>query len=270
MIDAIEKARGFIRGRDGRVPECVVVLGSGLGAVASAADSPTTIDYREIPGFAASTVEGHAGRLVIGEVSGRVCAFMQGRLHSYEGLTQAEVVFPLRVLLGLGACRVLLTNAAGGLNAGFSPGDLMIITDHMNVTGASPLTGTNQGALGPRFPDMNQVYTMRLRDVALQAARTVGITLREGVYAGVNGPAYETPAEVRMLRSLGADAVGMSTVPEAIAARHMGAEVLGISCIANLAAGMHTRTLDHNEVQRVASQAGERFGTLVREIIRIL
>jgi len=263
----IERARRFIRAKDSRRPEVVLVLGSGLGFLGDETAEATRIDYRKIPGFPISTVEGHAGRLVIGKLSGRICAIMQGRFHHYEGYSLAEVAFPLRVLLGLGEKNLVITNAAGGINTGFVPGDLMIISDHINLMTDNPLVGQNDASLGPRFPDMSEAYDPSLRALALEVASAQGIRLKEGVYGAMGGPSYETPAEIRMLRLLGADAVGMSTVPEVIAACHMGARVLGISCITNMAAGILKRKLDHAEVTETAERVKEKFGKLVKGVI---
>lgn len=267
-ITPIEKARAFIRKRDDRRPSAVVVLGSGLGFLGDEAKDATHIDYGKIPGFPVSTVEGHKGRLVIGTLSGRVCAIMQGRFHHYEGYSLAEVAFPLRVLLGLGEKKLVITNAAGGINTGFSPGDLMLITDHINLMTDNPLVGANDPSLGPRFPDMSESYDPAYRALALAVGKQQGVGLKEGVYGAMGGPSYETPAEIRMLRLLGADAVGMSTVPEVIAANHMGARTLGISCITNMGSGILNRKLDHAEVTETANRVKVKFGTLVKGIIK--
>jgi purine-nucleoside phosphorylase len=266
-ITPIEKARRFIRAKDGRRPDAVVVLGSGLGFLGDEAKDATRIPYGKIPGFPVSTVEGHAGRLVIGKLAGRVCAIMQGRFHHYEGYTLAEVAFPLRALLGLGEKNLVITNAAGGINTGFTPGDLMIISDHINLMTDNPLVGPNDPELGPRFPDMSESYDPALRALAFRVSGELGIPVKEGVYGAMGGPSYETPAEIRMLRLLGADAVGMSTVPEVIAANHMGARILGISCITNMGSGILHRKLDHAEVTETAERVKVKFGRLVKGII---
>ena len=263
----LERARRFIRGKDDRRPEVVVVLGSGLGFIGDEAQDATYVEYGKIPGFPVSTVEGHKGRLVIGTLAGRVCAIMQGRFHHYEGYSLAEVAFPLRALLGLGERNLIITNAAGGINTGFVPGDLMLIADHINLMTDNPLVGPNDPSLGPRFPDMTEAYDPAFRALARAIGRKQGIGLKEGVYGAMGGPSYETPAEIRMLRLLGADAVGMSTVPEVIAASHMGARILGISCITNMGSGILPRKLDHAEVTETAERVKVKFGTLVKAII---
>jgi purine-nucleoside phosphorylase len=246
-----------------------VVLGSGLGPLADEvlAEGGSAIEYEAIPHFPRSSVEGHKGRLVRGTLDGVPALFMQGRVHGYEGYTAAEVAFPIRVLKALGVKRLLLTNAAGGCGEGMVPGTLMLISDHLNLTGANPLTGHNDDRLGPRFPDMSSTYTPALRAMAKEVAKSLDVALAEGVYAGLNGPTYETPAEIRMLQTLGAHAVGMSTVFEAIAAAHGGVDVVGISCITNLAAGIGTEPLSHDEVKETAARVHDAFSRLVRAII---
>jgi purine-nucleoside phosphorylase len=242
-----------------------VVLGSGLGAVADQvlAQGGTAVDYGAIPHFPVSSVEGHKGRLVFGRVDGVPVLLMQGRVHRYEGYPASSVVFPVRVLHALGVRRLIVTNAAGGLGDGFAAGDLMLIEDHLNLTGDNPLVGRNDARFGPRFPDMSDAYTARLRGVALEVAAAQGLRLQRGVYAGLLGPSYETPAEIRMLRTLGAHAVGMSTVHEVIAASHLGVEVLGLSCITNLAAGISPVKLSHDEVKETATRVEQAFSRLV-------
>jgi purine-nucleoside phosphorylase len=243
----------------------VVVLGSGLGEFANVLSNADIIEYASIPHFQSSTVQGHAGRLVIGEIApGFVIACMQGRFHYYEGHGMNQVVFPLRVLRQLAAEFLLVTNAAGGIQPDLTPGTLMLIEDHLNLMGDNPLKGVNHDFLGVRFPDMSEAYHPELRSMALSVAATNGIVLKTGVYAGLSGPMYETPAEIRMLRTLGADAVGMSTVPEVIAANHMGMKVLGISCITNQAAGLSSQKLNHQEVMETAEQAKQNFVTLIQ------
>jgi purine-nucleoside phosphorylase len=242
-----------------------VVLGSGLGAVADQVLSGGghVVDYGAIPHFPVSSVEGHKGRLVHGVVDGVSVLLMQGRVHRYEGYPASSVVFPVRVLHALGVRRLVVTNAAGGLGDGFAAGDLMLIDDHLNLTGDNPLVGKNDARFGPRFPDMSDAYTTRLRQVALDVAAAQGLSLKRGVYAGLLGPSYETPAEIRMLRTLGAQAVGMSTVHEVIAASHLGVEVLGLSCITNLAAGLSPVKLSHDEVKETATRVEQAFSKLV-------
>ncbi len=242
-----------------------VVLGSGLGAVADGvlAQGGQVLDYGAIPHFPVSSVEGHKGRLVLGVVDGVSVLLMQGRVHRYEGYPASSVVFPVRVLHALGVQKLIVTNAAGGLGDGFSAGDLMLIEDHINLTGDNPLVGGNDSRFGPRFPDMSDAYTARLRDVALAVASAQGVRLQRGVYAGLKGPSYETPAEIRMLRTLGAHAVGMSTVHEVIAASHLSMEVLGLSCITNLAAGLSAHKLSHDEVKETATRVEQAFSRLV-------
>ena len=242
--DAIEA----IRSKTTVTPEIGVILGSGLGSIADQVENPVIIPYTDIPHFHGTSIEGHAGRMIIGRFQGVPAVFLQGRFHVYEGYPMEEVVFPTRTICGLGIQTLVLTNAAGGVNTRFRPGDLMMITDHINLMGDNPLKGPNIAQLGPRFPDLTEAYSRRCLDVALLAAEECGIQLHQGVYAGVLGPTYETPAEVRMLRILGADAVGMSTVPESIAANHLGVQVVGISCITNLAAGLAQQKLTHQEV----------------------
>ncbi len=248
-------------------PRVGLVLGSGLGSFADTLSERVTVDYHEIPGFVGSTVVGHAGRLVYG-LAGKIPVLaMQGRVHFYEGHTLDQVVFPIRTLITLGCKTLVLTNAAGGIELGMSAGELVLIRDHLNLMGQSPLLGPNDDVLGPRFPDMTNAYDRGLRELAKKAGRAIGLQLREGVYAGLSGPAYETPAEVKMLRTLGADLAGMSTVPEVIAARHMGARVLGISCVTNLAAGILDQPLSHDEVTETATRVRGQFEQLLRGIL---
>jgi len=257
-----------VRDRDKRIPTVGLVLGSGLGAFADRLQKPVAIEYRDIPHFPVSSVEGHAGRLVVGELHGKVIAAMQGRVHHYEGHDLVKVTYPTRALVLLGCKTLILTNAAGGVNPKYMPGELVVIGDHLNLFGASPLRGDNDERLGPRFPDMTYAYAPELRDLARRAGIAIGVTLREGVYAGMTGPQYETPSEVRMLRILGADLTGMSTVPETIVANHMGARVLGISCVTNMAAGITGAKLSHEEVTKTAARARVTFERLLDEILK--
>lgn len=271
----LDEASSVIKSREQRVPDIALVLGSGLGAYAQTLANATTIPYTEIPHMPAVSIPGHAGRLVVGELPGMpegtrppVVAALAGRVHFYEGYSPEDVVFPVRLLIALGARVVVLTNAAGAVSPTLRPGDLVAITDHLNLQGRNPLLGPNDDTLGSRFPDMTRVYDPELRALALAAGERAGSPLREGIYAAMAGPSYETPAEVRMLRALGADLVGMSTVPEAIAARHMGARVLGISCVTNLAAGVSPVPLSHAEVEATAGAARERFARVVDGTLR--
>lgn len=266
----VENAAKFIRSRSSVKPSVGLILGSGLGVLGDEIEEGHRIRYEEIPDFPVSTVEGHAGRLVLGELEGKAVVVMQGRFHYYEGYPMDQVVFPVWVMRRLGVETLLVTNAAGGVNTSFSPGDLMLITDHIKFFTDSPLRGPNLEDLGPRFNDMSDAYTARLRALAWKAAAAAGIDLREGVYAHMPGPSFETPAEIRMLRTLGADAVGMSTVPEVIAAAHCGLEVLGISAISNMAAGILDQPLNHEEVIETGRQVRDVFIRLVRAIVGAL
>ena len=265
--DQVQSAAQLIRSKSKTMPPTAVVLGSGLGSFASSVDRETSITYSEIPYWPASNVIGHEGRLVIGEVDGRAIAALSGRAHFYEGHDLRTVTFATRVLGLLGVKTLILTNAAGSINTGFVPGDLMVIDDHINLLGSSPLVGPNDDRFGVRFPDLTNVYSPRLRRVADETAAAQGLTLRHGVYVACHGPSYETPAEVRYLRMIGADAVGMSTVPEAIVARHMGIEVLGLSCITNFAAGVLPQPLNHEEVLETARRVRETFIALLKGVI---
>ena len=238
-----------------------VVLGSGLGAFADSLEDRFETPYLDIAGWPPSTAVGHAGKLVTGRVDGQEVIVLSGRAHLYEGYTAGEVVFGIRELGRRGARGVILTNAAGGINLAYQPGDVVLISDHINLMGVSPLTGRNDEELGPRFPDMCEVYSAEYREAARQAGEETGVHLREGVYCGMHGPSYETPAEIRFLRSIGADLVGMSTIPEAIAARHMGMKVLGLSCVTNMAAGIQPGQLAHDDVLKTADRMRD---TLVR------
>jgi len=264
----IDRAVSVVRARVSLAPQVAIILGSGLGALAGEVRADAVVPYAEIPGFPRSTVEGHAGNLLIGRLEGRAVAVMQGRAHFYEGYSLADVVFPVRVIRALGARVLLVSNAAGGINRLWSSGDLMIIADHINFMGSNPLMGPNDPDLGPRFPDMSQAYEPDLIALAERAALAEGIAIRKGVYAGVHGPSYETPAELRMLRGWGADAVGMSTVPEVIAARHMGMRVLGITAITDMATGEQIKTVTHEDVMAVAREIEPKFIRLVKRIVR--
>ena len=248
-------------------PEVALILGSGLGDFADGIQIEQTIDYTDIEGFPVSTVKGHKGRFVFGYVEKTPVVIMQGRVHYYEGYAMSDVVLPTRLMGMLGAKKILLTNAAGGANPSYKPGDFMMITDHITTGVPSPLIGPNMDELGTRFPDMSEVYSKRLREVIRASAEKCGIDLQEGVYVQFTGPAYETPAEVRMAAIWGGDAVGMSTACEAMAARHMGIEVCGISCITNMAAGISKQELNHKEVQETADRVAKSFKKLVTEII---
>ena len=248
-------------------PRAAVVLGSGLGAFAETLGNQITIPYGDIPGWPPSTAIGHAGKLVAGTIDGLPVAALAGRAHLYEGYTAQQVVYGIRVLAKLGIDSVILTNAAGGVNPTYEPGQLVLISDHINLMGQNPLTGPNDDSLGPRFPDMSEAYLKRYRQIAREAGLEIGLDLQEGVYAALSGPSYETPAEIRYLRAIGADLVGMSTALEAIAANHAGMKVLGISCVTNYAAGVSVQKLDHREVLEV----GERVkGTTVELLRRVL
>jgi purine-nucleoside phosphorylase len=249
------------------VPEIAVVLGTGLGAFAEELKDSVVIPYGDIPNFPRSTAIGHAGRLVIGKIGDLTVAVMQGRVHQYEGYSSREAGFPVRVLGRFGVKSLVLTNAAGGINSGYREGALVLLSDHINLQGDNPLNGPNDERLGKRFPDMSEAYSRAYRRLALDAAGELGIELKEGVYAALTGPSYETPAEIRYLRTIGADLVGMSTVPEAIVARHMGIGVLAISCVTNMAAGLAAGEINHDEVLK----AGERVrGTLLALLTAVL
>lgn len=263
----IEEAAAYIRAKTPLKPEVGLILGSGLGVLADLIEQGVTISYGEIPHFPQSTVEGHAGELLIGQIQGRAVVMMKGRFHMYEGYGPEVTAFPVRVMKALGISSLLVTNAAGGVNTDYRAGDLMLIADHLNMTGRNPLIGPNDNALGVRFPDMSEAYSQRLRELAKRIAQEQGIPLQEGVYAGMLGPSYETPAEIRMLRVLGGDAVGMSTVSEVIVARHAGIEVLGISCISNMAAGILDQPLSHEEVMETTELVKEKFLNLVLAVI---
>jgi purine-nucleoside phosphorylase len=264
------EAAAEVRRRAGRTPEVGIILGSGLGALADQVAADAVIPYDEIPHFPRPGVEGHAGRLVVGTLEGRAVAVMQGRVHFYEGYSLAEVAFPTRVLRVLGAGILIVTNAAGGLNRLWKAGDLMVIADHINFMGSNPLMGPNEDELGPRFPDMSQSYDPALAALAEAAALELGIPLRKGVYIGVSGPSYETPAELRMMARWGADAVGMSTVHEVIAARHAGMRVLGISAITDMATGEVVEKVTHEDVIATARRIEPVFVRLVRRIVATL
>lgn len=262
-----DAAAKFIRTRTKLRPEIAVVLGSGLGAFADKLDPATRIPYERIPNFPRSTAIGHAGQFVIGKTSNIPVAVMQGRVHGYEGYSPAEVIFPMRVLARLGIRTAILTNAAGGVNLSFKPGAFVVLRDHINLLGSNPLTGPNDERFGPRFPDMTEAYSQVFRSIAVDEAHGLGIDVHQGVYASVPGPSYETPAEIRYLRTIGADVVGMSTVPGVIAARHMGIRVLGISCVTNMAAGILDQPLNHDEVLETGKRVSAQFATLLRAVI---
>ena len=270
MYERVEEAAESIRRRCGALPETAVVLGSGLGDFAETLLDAIATPYGEVPHWPASAVVGHPGRLVIGHVAGKRIAALAGRVHFYEGHDLSTVVFATRVMGRLGVKQILLTNAAGGVNTSLAQGALMIIDDHINLLGSNPLVGPNDERFGPRFPDMSEVYSTRLRWIADEAARAKDIPVTHGVYLAAKGPSYETPAEIRFFRTIGADAVGMSTVPEAIAARHLGIEVLGISCITNMAAGVLPGPLAHDEVMETAKRVRGSFVALLEGIIERL
>ena len=266
-LQKVDEAVAAIRARVPAVPDVAVVLGSGLGDFASRLRDAVTIPYGELPNWPASSVIGHAGKLVIGTLAGKRVAALSGRVHFYEGHDLRTVSFAARVIGRLGVKVLILTNAAGGINVALTPGTLMVIDDHINLLGSNPLVGPNEEAWGARFPDMSEVYSKRLRGIADAVAAAQRLTIGHGVYVALHGPSYETPAEIRFLRTIGADAVGMSTVPEAIVARHMGVEVLGISCITNAAAGVLPQPLNHDEVMEVARQVRGAFAALLEGIV---
>jgi purine-nucleoside phosphorylase len=262
LVERLDEAGAVVRARSPLRPSIGVVLGSGLGAFADSLEEAVAVAFADVPHFPGSTVVGHEGALVVGRCRDVPVAVLKGRVHFYEGYPLEEVVFPVRVLGRLGVKTVVLTNAAGAVNPGFAVGDLMVIEDHINLLG-NPLLGPNVEGLGPRFPDMTEAYDRGLRDAAEEACRAAGVPCRRGVYVSIPGPSYETPAEIRMFRTMGADAVGMSTVPEVIAARHMGMRVVGLSCLTNMAAGVSDRKLDHRDVLA----AGERVSAALLEVL---
>jgi purine-nucleoside phosphorylase len=265
---AIEKASRYLKEKFHLKPEIGLILGSGLGVLADEIENAVKIPYNEIPEFPVSTVEGHAGQLVFGTLQGKTVVAMQGRFHFYEGYSMDKVTFPVRIMKTLGVRSLIVTNAAGGVNESFQPGDLMIISDHINNMGTNPLIGPNDDHFGVRFPDMSEAYCKNLRQLAKEVAEKLNIPIKEGVYVANTGPSYETPAEVRMIRKLGGDAVGMSTVPEVIVARHANMKVLGISCISNMAAGILDQPLTHDEVIETTEKVKSNFLSLVKEIVK--
>jgi len=267
IYERAEHATRIIRARTTVEPRIAVVLGSGLGGFADDFEEPVAIPYDEIPGFSRSTAQGHAGRMVIGKIDGIPVLAMQGRLHYYEGYSLEEVTFPVRTFGLLGIKTLVLTNASGGINVQLSQGALMVISDHLNLMGVNPLRGANDERFGPRFPDMSAVYSAELQELVVEEAKAIGTEVRRGIYGALSGPSYETPAEIHLLRNLGADAVGMSTVPEAIVARHMGLEVLGISCITNMAAGISDEPINHEDVMATGDRVRETFTELLRRVI---
>lgn len=267
IYERAEHATRIIRARTTVEPRIAIVLGSGLGGFADDFEDAVGIPYEDIPGFVRSTAQGHAGRLVIGKIDGIPVLAMQGRVHYYEGYSLEEVTFPIRTFGLLGIKTLALTNAAGGINVQLTQGALMVISDHVNLMGVNPLRGPNDERFGPRFPDMSAVYAAELQELVIDEAKAIGVEVRRGIYCALSGPSYETPAEIHLLRNLGADAVGMSTVPEAIVARHMGLEVLGISCITNMAAGISDEPINHEEVMATGDRVRETFTELLRRVI---
>jgi purine-nucleoside phosphorylase len=267
MYAMVQEAARIVLGRIGMKPRVGVVLGSGLGAFADDLEQAVTIPYSEIPNWPLSTALGHAGKLVAGLVEGTPVLVMSGRVHLYEGYSAQQVAFPVRVMASTGISSLVLTNAAGGINLSYSQGALVLVGDHINLQGVNPLTGPNEEQLGPRFPDMTDAYSKEYRKMAKEAAAALGHSLPEGVYAALAGPNYETPAEIRYLRAIGADLVGMSTVPEVLAARHMGVHVLAISCVTNMAAGVLDQKIDHEEVLETGRRVREQFTTLLRSLL---
>jgi purine-nucleoside phosphorylase len=265
--ERIMEAVGFIKKSSPVLPRVGVVLGSGLGEFAAQVAGQAAIAYGDIPHFKNVSVAGHAGRLVLGTIGPVAVAVLQGRYHYYEGHDISDVVFPVRVLAKLGVKNLLLTNAAGGIGRGLTPGDLMVIRDHINLMGINPLRGANDERLGPRFPDMSAVYDPEFQEAIATAQKEIGLAPKRGVYLALSGPSYETPAEIRMLAALGADAVGMSTVPEAICARHAGMRVAGISCVTNLAAGISAQPLSHKEVTETAARVKDDFIKLLQLVV---
>jgi purine-nucleoside phosphorylase len=266
-VQQVQDVVDYLQPRMHLRPEVAIILGSGLGAFADSIENAQSIPYHEIPHFQLPSVEGHEGRIVIGTLSNVPVAVLQGRWHFYEGHSMNSIVIPTRALAALGAQTLILTNAAGGVNLGFKGGDLMLIEDHINLMGDNPLTGKDSVSFGPRFPDMSEPYCRECVAAVETSAKKLGIPIRKGVYVGLRGPTYETPAEVKMIRILGGDAVGMSTVPEAIAARHLGMRVVGISCITNMAAGIEAKNLDHTEVQEAAAKVVNQIANLLSDSI---
>jgi len=267
LYERAEHATRIIRSRITVEPRVAVVLGSGLGGFADDFEEAVAIPYEDIPGFVRSTAQGHAGRLVIGKVDSVPVLAMQGRVHYYEGYSLEEVTFPIRTFGLLGIKTLILTNAAGGINVQLTQGALMVISDHLNLMGVNPLRGPNDERFGPRFPDMSTVYSPELQELVVEEAKAINVEVRRGIYGALSGPSYETPAEIHLLRGLGADAVGMSTVPEAIVARHMGLEVLGISCITNMAAGISDEPINHEEVMATGDRVRATFTELLQRVI---
>lgn len=265
-VEKVNRAADYLKTRLPRA-DIAIVLGSGLAELANMLQDKIVVDYRDIPGFPQPTVLGHSGQLICGKVGGKMIYAFSGRFHYYEGHDPQTVVRHVRVMGVMGCSTLILTNASGGVNTGFAAGDLMLITDHINLMGFNPLRGVNHEPWGPRFPDMSEAYDREYREMALQVASEQGVTLRQGVYCGLAGPNFETPAEIRMLRTLGADAVGMSTVPETLAARHLGLRVLGISCVTNMAAGVLPQKLSHEEVFAAGKRAEKKFSALLAEVI---
>ncbi|MFT8322314.1 MAG: purine-nucleoside phosphorylase [Bacillus sp. (in: firmicutes)] len=264
----IKQAADFLKEKNNKLPKIGLILGSGLGVLAEEIENAVKIPYSEIPEFPVSTVEGHAGQLVFGSIFGIDVVAMQGRFHFYEGYSFDKVTFPVRVMKELGVETLIVTNAAGGVNESYAPGNLMLISDHINNMGTNPLIGPNDANLGVRFPDLSEAYCKELRKTAKEVADKIGLAIQEGVYVGNTGPSYETPAEVKMLRIVGGDAVGMSTVPEVIVARHAGIKVLGISCISNMAAGILDQPLNHEEVIETTEKVKNDFLRYVKELIK--
>ena len=267
LYERAEHAARIIRSRTTEAPRIAIILGSGLGAFADDFENAVSIEYEDITGFPRSTAEGHAGRLVIGKIDQVPLMAMQGRVHFYEGYSLEQVTFPIRVFKLLGIKTLILTNASGGVNVQFSQGALMIISDHLNLLGDNPLRGPNDTRFGPRFPDMTAVYSPELQEIVIEEAKALNVEVRRGIYAALAGPSYETPAEIHLMRTLGADAVGMSTVPEAIVARHMDLEVLGISCITNMAAGISDEPINHDDVMATGDRVRETFTQLLRKVV---
>ncbi|GLO67444.1 MULTISPECIES: purine-nucleoside phosphorylase [Oceanobacillus] len=268
--EEILEAKSFISEQTGIKPEIGMILGSGLGSLAEEIEDAVVIPYETIPYFSKSNAVGHANELVIGHLQGKKVVAMKGRYHYYEGYTLDEVTFPVRVLKALGVEKLIITNSCGAVNTDFNPGELMLISDHINLVGTNPLIGKNNEDLGTRFPDVSEVYSRNLRALARDAAQDLNITLQEGVYGWWSGPVYETPAEIRMIRILGGDAIGMSTVPEALIAIHSGLEVLGISCLTNMACGILDQPLSHEEVIEVAGQSRDKFVQLIQQTLKLL